>query len=339
MTLTKLPKYFKRLLIFVILLSLLIAVVLVLVGSFPKNQSAQMKFGVTFSLKYANYMKLDWRSVYINILDDLEVRNLRIPTYWDILQPEPLKYEFAETDYMLQEAAKRSARVILVLGERQPRWPECHIPSWAKNLRLEERREKLLQFIQKTVERYKDHPGVWAWQVENEPLLGNFGEGCDIPDKIFLKSEVDLVRRLSSKPIIMTDSGELGWWVTSMQLSDIFGTTLYRQVYDKFFGNVTYPLPPAFYNLKSNLIRSIFASSNRDTIIVELQAEPWLADGAFVSADQQAKLFTIEDLKNYVNFSRKTGFDEAYLWGVEWWYWMAQQGYPEYLNFAKTLFR
>lgn len=329
MTAARLPNL-KPLLIFVILLSLLIAL--------PKNQSSQMKLGVTFSPRYAAYMKLDWRKVYINILDDLKVRSLRIPTYWDILQPEPLKYEFAETDYMLQEADKRGARVILVLGERQPRWPECHIPAWAKSLKVEERREKLLQFIQKVVERYKNHPEVWAWQVENEPLLGNFGEGCDIPDKEFLKSEVGLVRRFSDKPIIMTDSGELGWWVTSMQLSDIFGTTLYRQVYDNLFGNVTYPLPPAFYSLKSNLIR-IFASDSRNTIIVELQAEPWLADGTFVSAEQQAKLFTTENFKNYINFAEKTGFDEVYLWGVEWWYFMKEKGYPEYYNFAKTLFR
>ncbi|MDP3758375.1 MAG: beta-galactosidase, partial [Candidatus Daviesbacteria bacterium] len=215
----------------------------------------------------------------------------------------------------------------------------CHIPSWAKNLTVSERKQKVLQFVQKVAERYQSHSAVWAWQIENEPLLGSFGEGCDAPDKNFLKEEVKLVRSLSNKTIIMTDSGELGFWVTSMQLSDIFGTTLYRYVYTKLLGYVTYPLMPYFYNVKSGLIRNLFAPKNQKTIIVELQAEPWLANGKFVSADLQEKLFTLEDFKNYVNFSRKTGFDEAYLWGVEWWYFMAANGHPEYLNYAKTLFR
>lgn len=302
-----------------------------------KYFSPGVKFGVTFSPTYAKYLKLDWQKTYIQILDGLKVKNLRIPGYWDVLEPQKNKYDFSGTDFMLDEAGKRQAKVILVLGVRQPRWPECHIPTWAKRLSVSERQQNILNFVQKVVEKYKDHPAVWSWQVENEPLLGSFGE-CDIPKRDFLSSEIAMVRKLSNKPIIMTDSGELGFWVTSMQLSDIFGTTLYRQVYDKSLGYVTYPLPPIFYTLKSNLIRNIFAPENKKTIVVELQAEPWLADGVFKSPKEQAGRFTIDDLKNYTNFAQKTGFDEAYLWGVEWWYFMAEHGHPEYLNFAKTLF-
>ncbi len=136
----------------------------------------------------------------------------------------------------------------------------------------------------------------------------------------------------------MTDSGELGFWKTSMQLSDIFGTTLYRKVYNPVLGYAEYPLPPYFYSIKSSLIRNIFAQNNKKTIIIELQSEPWLANGIFKSPDQQAKLFTLANFKNYISFAKKTGFDEAYFWGVEWWYFMAQNGYPEYLEYAKTLF-
>lgn len=300
--------------------------------------SGQVKFGVTFSPKYARYLKLDWQKTYIRVLDELKVKNLRIPSYWDILEPEKDKYDFSWVDFMLDEAAKRQAQVILVLGVRQPRWPECHIPKWAKGLSVAQRQQKVLQFVQKMADKYKDHPAVSAWQVENEPLLP-FGEDCDAPDKEFLKQEVALVKSLSNKPIIMTDSGELGLWVTSMQLSDIFGTTLYRQVYDKYLGYVTYPLPPYFYSIKSNLVRNIFAPQNQKTMVVELQAEPWLADGFLGPAKEQAKLFPVEKIGSYIDFAKKTGFDETYLWGIEWWYFMAANGYPEYLNFAKTLFR
>ena len=299
----------------------------------------EIKYGVTFSPRYATYMKLDWQKVYIQMLDDLKVKHLRIPSYWDILQPEPGKYDFTETDYMLNEASKRNAKVILILGARQPRWPECHIPAWAKSLNVSERQQRILEFIQRVVERYRSDQEIWAWQIENEPLLQGFGENCDVPDKIFLKKEVALVRSLSNKTIIMTDSGELGFWIIPAEFSDVFGTTLYRKVYDKFFGYTTYPLPPFFYTLKSSLIRNIFARSNKETIIVELQAEPWLSSGTFISPEEQTRLFTPENFRDYVNFAKRTGFDEQYLWGVEWWYFMASQGHPEYLEFARTLFR
>ncbi|MDO8573804.1 MAG: beta-galactosidase [Candidatus Daviesbacteria bacterium] len=301
--------------------------------------SQKIEYGVTFSPRFARYLKLDWKKTYQEMLDELKVKNVRLTSYWDILQPEQDKFDFSETDYLLSEAEKRGVRVILVLGERQPRWPECHIPIWAKDLKLKDRQKKILEFIQKTVERYKNYPSVWAWQVENEPFLSFFGEGCDKADENFLKTEISLVRSLSNKKIIISDSGELGTWVVPMQASDIFGTTIYRKVKDKFFGYVTYPVPPYFYSLKSGLIRKFFAPYNQKTIIVELQSEPWLAGGDLISQAEQSKIFSVKDFKNYINFAGKTGFDEIYLWGVEWWYFMDKQGYPQYLDYAKTLFR
>ncbi|MDD5147575.1 MAG: beta-galactosidase [Candidatus Daviesbacteria bacterium] len=318
-------------------------ILLIFLGEFIFNSIYQfpqkIEYGVTFSPRYAGYLKLDWQKIYIQMLNDLKVKHLRIPSYWDILEPNPGQYDFSETDFMLDEAEKKGARVIMVLGERQPRWPECHVSEWAKRLKLQDRQQKILEFVQKTVERYKDHPAIWAWQIENEPLLRGFGENCGIPDKIFLKKEAILVRSLSDKTIIMTDSGELGFWITPAEFSDVFGTTLYRKVHDRFFGYIIYPLPPYFYSLKSSLVRNIFARSNKKTIIVELQAEPWLASGAFISPEEQTRIFTPENFRDYVNFAKKTGFDEQYLWGVEWWYFMAQQGYPEYLESARVLFK
>ncbi|MDO8576804.1 MAG: beta-galactosidase [Candidatus Daviesbacteria bacterium] len=320
---------------------LCIALVLIAVASliFDKNDTHPVKFGVTFTPKYARDLKLDWQKTYTQILDNLHVRNLRLSSFWDIIELERGQFNFAETDYLLSEAGKRGARAILVVGARQPRWPECHVPAWAKNLPADQKQKETLILVQKVIERYKDEGSVWAWQVENEPLLTVFGEGCDFIDKNFLKRELELVRSISKKPIIMTDSGELGFWITSMQMSDIFGTTVYRKVYDKWLGYVTYPVPPSFYSIKSNLVRSLFAKNNQKTIIVELQTEPWLANGDFAVPEEQARIFTTQDFKNYVNFSQNTGFDEVYLWGVEWWYYMASHGHPEYLDFARTLFK
>lgn len=291
----------------------------------------QIKYGVTFSPRYASFLKLDWKKTYVRMLDELGVRNIRVPGYWDTVEKDKGKYNFSEVDFMLDEASKSGAKVILVLGEKQPRWPECHIPGWAKSLSIKERQQQVLQFVQKVTEQYKNHPALGAWQVENEPFLQFFGEGCDPGDTNFLKAEVSLVKSLSNKPVIVTDSGELGFWNVPMQLSNVFGTTLYRDVYNPVMGYFTYPVLPYLYNLHSQIIKKIFAPDNQKTIVIELQAEPWFGG-------RESSFFPVNKMKSYVNFAQKTGFDEIYLWGVEWWYLMATNGHPEYLDYAKTLF-
>ncbi|TSC88039.1 MAG: Uncharacterized protein G01um10147_270 [Microgenomates group bacterium Gr01-1014_7] len=317
-------------------------VVLVLLGqlifNYIYNFPKQVEYGVTFSPQYAKYLGLNWKEIYIKMLDELKVDRLRLPSYWEDIEKQRGNFNFEDEDFMLDEAGKRGAKIILVVGVRQPRWPECHLPSWAMSLSLEQKRAKILQFVQQVVERYKNNDAIEAIQVENEPFLPYFGENCDKGDKRFLKTEVELVRSLTNKPIIVSDSGELGSWIVPMQTSDIFGTTLYRDVYNPLMGYISYPILPYFYNLKSWVIRRIFAPENQKTVIVELQAEPWLASKDLQrSPEKQATLFSLKKLQSYINYAEKTGFDEIYLWGVEWWIWLEEHGHPEYLDFIKTL--
>ncbi|MCL4366314.1 beta-galactosidase [Patescibacteria group bacterium] len=303
---------------------------------------SQIKYGVTFSPRYARYLKLDWQKTYIQMLDDLGVRNLRIPTDWDLLEPQQGQYDFSWSDFMLNEAGKRGAKVMLVLGARQPRWPECHVPRWAKSLNIDQRHQKTLDFAKAVLERYQKTEAIWAWQVENEPFAFWFGENCDAPDKQFLLEEVKMVKSLDTKrPVIVTDSGEWSDWTAAMKSSDILGVSLYRKSYNKAMNlYITYPLPVWMYPLKSNLVRGLFASQNKKTIISELQVEPWFQQSVLdTPLDKQLKLFSVEDFKGNIAYARKTGFEEDYLWGVEWWYYMAVHGHPEYLDYAATLFK
>ncbi|MBI2020838.1 cellulase family glycosylhydrolase [Candidatus Daviesbacteria bacterium] len=301
---------------------------------------AQINYGVTFSPQFAQDLGLDWQDTYLKTLDEVKVKRLRLPTYWNVLEKEPDSLDYSEIDWMLSEAQKRGAQVILVVGVRQPRWPECHIPSWARQLSVKERQQQILELINQVVSRYQNHPSIVAYQVENEPLFRFFGEGCDDPDVNFLTSEVELVRELTDKPIIVTASGELELWGTHMRLSDIFGTTLYRKVYNPITHFTSYPIFPYMYNLKSSLTSSIFAPQNQKTIIAELQAEPWspVNDLMNMPLTQQMSVFSLDKFQENINYAKKTGFDSAYLWGVEWWYWMREAGHPQYLDYAKTLF-
>ncbi|MDP3053004.1 MAG: hypothetical protein Q8N22_03615, partial [bacterium] len=210
-------------------------------------------------------------------------------------------------------------KIILVIGMKTGRWPECHIPDWAKNLSREDLQNSVLGYLEEIVPRYKNSDAIWAWQVENEPFF-HFGV-CPETDKDFLKKEIDLVKSLDDKnrPVIVSDSGEGSLWLKAASLGDILGITMYRKTTNKFFGIVNYPFPPVFYWRKAQIIKKIF---NKDVFVGELQAEPW---GAVLLYDspivEQKKTMDLEQFKKNIEFAEKTGLDEFYLWGTEWWYW------------------
>ncbi len=296
-------------------------------------------YGVTFSVSYTKYLGLDLQTTYQAILDDLGSRKVRMPVYWDTIEKEDGKFDFSEYDNLLKTSKERGAQVILAIGYKVPRWPECSTPPWANSLDNNLLQQKVLRMVKETVTHYKNDPEIVAWQVENEPLL-DFGI-CRMLGEPFLKEEVGSVRSLDSRPIILTDSGELGTWVTALQNSNIMGTSLYRIVWNPFFGYFRYPFPPLYYDLKAQLTRLIFAGSSRGVFVSELQAEPWTPGKSVLDMPipEQMKLFTLDNFKEVVDFTKWTRLSDQYFWGVEWWYYMKLHGHPEYWEYAKGLFK
>lgn len=186
-----------------------------------------------------------------------------------------------------------------------------------------------MKYIKEIVERYKNEETIWAWQVENEPLFP-FGE-CPPPDKEFLKKEISLVKSLDNlaRPVVISDSGEGSFWFEAARLGDIVGTTMYRKVWFKELKSyISYPFPPVFYWRKAQIIKKIF---DKEAIVTELQAEPWVAGSE--------KTMDLGQFKNNIEFAKNTGLKEFYLWGSEWWYWLKQkQNDSGIWNEAKKLF-
>lgn len=310
----------------------------------PANAGDVTIWGVTFSHTFGEYIGADWRELYIAILDDLKVRHIRIPVYWPVVEPTEGNFSFEDYDFIVHEAETRETKLILAIGKRVPRWPECHIPEWVSALSPEEQERALKKEIMAVVERYKYSEAVVAWQVENEPFLMLFGE-CS-PLKISeLDEEIALVKLLDPlRPVIVTDSGELSVWLPAYKRADIFGTTMYRSVWsDKispYIGYFTYPLPPQFFWLKTNLSRIIFGEKR--VIVSELQAEPWGPEfSRILTLSESETTETMSHTQFYDNiaYAREAGFPEVYLWGVEWWYAMKEQkGDPFYWEAARELF-
>ncbi len=281
-----------------------------------------MEFGASFSRPYAESLGLDWQAAYLAILDDLGAKYLRLGSEWDKIEESEGNYDFSALDWQLAEAEKRGVKVLLVVGNRQPRWPECHTPAWLSDSLDVEIKERTLEFIKVVVERYKNSPAVEMWQVENEPLLNIFGK-CPKGDVSFLKEEIALVKTLDSRPVMITDSGELSTWSQTAHLGDFFGTSVYRVVHNPYTGYFYHFWAPASYRLKAKLV----GLSLDKAIISELQAEPWLSDGAEYSApEEQKRMMSPERIEKQIDFATRTGFSRAYVWGVEWWYWLKEQG-------------
>ena len=323
--------------LFIILAAVLIIVAFVVFWVIRENAPAEggrVIWGVTFSAQYAKYFDLDWRKTYTDILDDLKVRAFRIPAYWEDIEPERGRYRFDDLDWQLLEAKKREAFVILAVGRKLPRWPECHMPEWARKLSAKELDAAELQYLKKVVNRYKSYSSVKYWQIENEPFFP-YGEGCREIKRETLKQNIALVKSLDSRPIVITDSGELSSWVGTASVADILGISMYRVSWNKLFGYLFYPVFPAFYSERANLIKYLVS----DVIVTELQVEPWApTDIKYLPMEEQYRSMNLAKFRDNIDFARRTGFKEVYLWGVEWWYWLKVRGNDTFWEESKKLF-
>jgi len=336
---TKLYYEHEHIKIFILLGLIVLILMLIKINNLQEkiNIIVPARLGVSYSPAYTKALGLDPKKTYQIILEDLQVKYLRLPAYWNEIEKEEGKFDFTDLDYYIDEAQKHQVRVILAIGYKLPRWPECRSPGWLNLDNEKVRQRKQLEMLEAVIEHFNDNPTVSTWQVENEPLLP-FGL-CPPTDRKFLKEEIEFVRTKTQKPILLTDSGELRSWVTPMRLSDYFGTTLYRTVQNKWIGRFDYPFQPWFYRLKGLVVKSIFAPGNQKILITELQAEPWTTEFIVnVPAEEQINSFSLQQFQNNVNFARRVGFEEIYLWGVEWWYWMKFQDHPEYWEYAKSIF-
>ncbi|MDD5071233.1 MAG: cellulase family glycosylhydrolase [Patescibacteria group bacterium] len=321
--------------LFILIIFLFLLIVLSQGRNYNKNE---LEYGLTFSKKQAESLGFDWRLVYLSILDDLGVKKLRLPAYWNEIETSDNEFRWEEMDWLVEETTKREAEIIIAVGGRLPRWPECHFPDWADDLPKKERDEKILEYIRKVVNRYKDNEKIIAWQVENEPFLSHFGD-CPKLDKKFLDAEIALVRQLDDRPVIITDSGELSLWLGAARRADIFGTTLYRDTYSKFLDRyIHYPINPGFFHFKKNIVR-LFARP-KDWIVIELQAEPWgPVPYQEMVEEEKSKTMDLQKFREILEFGRLAGFREFYLWGGEWWYWEKEaNNNPALWNEAKRLF-
>lgn len=278
------------------------------------------EYGVSFSKKRAVELELNWQDNFTALLDDLKIRNFRLMSYWDEHEPFRGKLNFQVLDWQMDEAAKRGAKVTLATGLRQPRWPECHQPEWAKNLGGNEWKQALYAYMEIVTKRYKDHPALQSWQLENEAVNGWFGI-CDKADHARINEEFALLRKWDPKtPIWMSLSDQHGLPLF-VPKPDAWGFSVYKIVYNTHFipFYLNYPTPTWYHRLRATILKVIYKN---DLFVHELQMEPWGPyDTKFMDIKEQDKSMSTKLIPTLFDFGRRIGFKRMDLWGSEWWYW------------------
>lgn len=281
-------------------------------------------YGVSFSIKYSQELGLNWQNNFLALLDDLKFRNFRLMSYWDMYEPQRNVYDFSSLDWQMDQVAKRGGKVSLAIGYRQPRWPECHQPDWARELGYGSRawQNQLDNYIQTVMERYRRHPALQSYQLENESVNNWFGEcpGAAPADRLI--EEYNLAKKTDpAHPVMMSLSDEHGYPVHQPS-PDAYGFSVYRTVWnDKTPVNfyMTYPTPIWYHRLRKLIIE---AYTGKPVFIHELQVEPWGPQPTRdLSIKEQNKSMSVHQIHKNFDFGRKIGAKDIYTWGGEWWYW------------------
>ncbi len=298
-------------------------------------------WGINFSQKYATELGLDWKASYLTILDDLKPKTARLVIYWDQTEPTKGNYLYSDTLWQLDEAKKRGVKVIMTLGRKVLRYPECHEPQWwLKENNADAKEKALLDYVGNTVNQLKGYDNIVMWQVENEPTYP-FGQ-CQKQYKETVQKEVNLVRKLDSRPILIQDSGEGGSWRPFYLMGDYLGISMYRRTWYNFYKEVTgisfyfqYPIAHWAYKVKSVLT----AVPEENIIVTELQGEPW---GPVINSQltkiEADKTMSHQQFIDTISYAQKSGFSDIYFWGSEWWLWEKQiRGDAFYWDTARAI--
>lgn len=291
-----------------------------------KHKDEPLVIGATFIPTYAESFGLDPKETMTEVIGDLGIKRLRLVSYWDEYEKEQGKYDFTELDWQFRLAEEKGAKISLAIGLRQPRWPECHMPTWAERLTKAQWSEELKKYMRKVVERYKESPALEEYQLENEYFLEVFGI-CPDHSRDRLIDEYNFVKSIDpDHPLTVSRSNNALGLPLRAPRADEFSVSIYKRVWDRTITKryFEYPLPAWFY---ASLAGSGEILTGRNLFIHELQTEAWLppdqnfAMNDLASIPEQNKSMNPERLKERIRYGEATGMRTMDLWGVEWWYW------------------
>lgn len=286
------------------------------------QRNVPTQLGVTFIPNYAKHLDVEPKETFQAILTDLKPTHVRLVSYWSDIEKTKGVYDFSQLDWQFAMAEQAGAKVSLAIGLRQPRWPECHMPSWYKNKPMEAWYGDLKKVMTATIDRYKAQPILESYQLENEFFLSVFGE-CPDFTRERLVEEFNMVKQLDpAHPVIISRSNNALGFPIYEPKPDKYGVSVYKRVWDKTITKryIEYPFPAWFYGFLAGGSKII---DGRDLMIHELQAEAWAPEGynmLTAPTEELYKSMNPERLHDRFQYAQASGIKRIDLWGAEWWY-------------------
>ncbi len=186
-----------------------------------------LRLGATFSRKACKQFDINPTDVLAEVLEKTDIRHFRLMSYWNDIEQTKGTYDFEWLDQDIQQIIDAGGTFSLCLGLRQPRWPECHRPSWAKDLSGIALLDAILTFNEAVVNRYKPVVELEFWQLENEALNHGIGTCRDF-SRSRLRTEYKAIKKLDpNRDILMSTSNS--WGIPLRRpIPDIVGFSLYH---------------------------------------------------------------------------------------------------------------
>jgi hypothetical protein len=297
--------------------------------------------GTTFIPDYAESFGLDPHQTLEAIFSDLNIKHVRLVSYWSDIEPKAGTYDFSKLDWQFKLANKYGAKVSLAVGLRQPRWPECHEPNWITidSYHPLVWQPQLNAYMKAVIAHYKNNPALESYQLENEFFMKVFGE-CKDFSRDRLVSEFNMVKKADpTHPILISRSNNWVGIPIGKPTPDQFTVSVYKRVWDatitkRYF---EYPQPAWTY---AALAGSEELLSGKNMQIHELQSEPWPPNNHILQETplkEQFKSMNAKRMKDRVAYAKGTGMRTIDLWGAEWWYWLkVKNDDPSVWNVVKS---
>ena len=301
--------------------------------------------GFSFSPSVSVAAGRDPASDLSRLLSAMRPDLVRLPIYWDSVQPSPGDLDFSSIDALLEAVALHNqtsadrTRVVLTIGARNFQYPELHQPTWVgprEQPYIGDAQAGLAYrtYFETSITRYRDSPLLHSWQVENEPLdvVVNEFTGEDQISASQLAWEIGRVHELDpahdvvvttydawnvtadmlqvyAAPVMGWLGGPSGHPDEALQAADALGLDLYVD---------GPPVRPEFASVGQRTAwkqQALDFWANRahgmgkDIWIAEMQAEPWNGETTFTQRD------LLESAVGY----RQEPVDVVLMWGAETW--------------------
>jgi hypothetical protein len=286
-----------------------------------------LRLGVSFSPRRAQEAGLEWRPALQRLLS-LGLDPVRLSAYWADVEREG----YEDLDWQLDQVAAAGRSLVLTVGMKAIGWPEFYVPSYlqpAGRARGEIAASRpaltagVLEFLQETVERYRGHPALTAWQVENEPLNISGPHRWWIAPQI-LSQELAAVRAADPRRKVVltafahfnrlldtlsTPGGQgAGRLLELLSPGDVLGLDVYQRIGRRQFGFNRVARADSAWSVEAERWRRRAEESDRQAWVTEAQAEPW-----------GPAEFDPNDLATLLEGLRGAGYETVLLWGAEHW--------------------